>query len=77
MHMLHYLFFIEAHFGSTLVAEHIPGVRNELADVTLPFSSFLRFRVHAEPRPQCRRSYMYIFNCSVHAMIQYIHISTC
>lgn len=32
MHMLHCLFFIEVHFGSTLVAEYIPGVHNELAD---------------------------------------------
>ena len=32
MHMLRCLFFIEAHFGFTLVAEHIPGAHNELAD---------------------------------------------
>ena len=32
MHMLRCLFFIEALFGFTLVAEHIPGAHNELAD---------------------------------------------
>ena len=42
MHMLHCLFFIEVHFGSTLVAEHISGVHNELADVTLPFSGYMQ-----------------------------------
>lgn len=32
MHMLHCLFFIEAHFQFKLAAAHVPGVHNELAD---------------------------------------------
>ena len=52
MHMLHCLFFIEAHFGSTLVGEHIPGVHNELADAISHYYATIflsKVPAHAQP----------------------------
>ena len=51
MHMLHCLFFIEVHFGSTLVAEHTPGAHNELADAISHYHATIflsKVQAHAE-----------------------------
>ena len=46
MHMLRCLFFIEAHFGFTLVAEQIRGAHNELADaISRNHSILFHFKV--------------------------------
>ena len=81
MHMLHCLFFIEVHFGSTLVAEHIPGAHNELADAISRYYATIFF---SKVPGACttltsvlQELYRYICNCILHVMIQYIHISTC
>ena len=81
MHMLHYLFFIEVHFGSTLVGEHIPGAHNELEDAISCY--YATIFISKVPGP-CRtltsvpqKLYRYICNYILHVMIQYVHISTC
>ena len=80
MHMLHCLFFIEAHFRSTLVVEHTPGVHNELADAISCYHATIFF---SKVPGACRtltsvpqELYRYICNCILHVMIQYIHISS-
>ena len=49
MHMLRCLFLTEAHFGFTLVAEHIPGAHNKLAVAISRNHATPRYLAHAEP----------------------------